>query len=65
MLRSLGLTKNSSTQSSDIYDYFEKKYIKVRRVDSVDNVADSLTKQLSQLKIEVYLKKMGLKLVAN
>ena len=44
-----------------ICDYHEKKYIKVRRVDTVNNVADRLTKQL----MEVHLEKMGLRLVAN
>ena len=31
-----------------ICDYLKKKYVEVRRVDSADNVADPLTKQLSQ-----------------
>ena len=30
-----------------IRDYLEKKYIEMRRVDSTDNVVNSLTKQLS------------------
>ena len=30
-----------------IRDYFEKKYVEVQKVDSVDNVADQLIKQLS------------------
>ena len=48
-----------------IRDYLEKKHVKVRRVDSMDNVADPLTKQLSQPKMKVHLEKMGLKFVAN
>ena len=64
-LGSLSLTRNPSTQSSGIRDYLKKKYIKVRRVDSADNMADPLTKQLSQPKIEVHLEKMGLRLIAN
>ena len=48
-----------------IRDYFEKKHIEVRRVDSANNVADPLTKQLSQPKMKVYLEKMGLRLMVN
>ena len=42
-----------------------KKYVEVQRVDFVDNVADPLTKQLSQSKMKVHLKKMGLRFMAN
>ena len=48
-----------------IRDYLEKKYVKVRRVDSMDNMADLLTKQLSQPKMEVHLEKMGHRFMAN
>jgi len=34
-------------------------------IDSTDNVADPLTKPLSQQKAEVHLEKMGLRCVAN
>ena len=45
--------------------YMRLPHIEVRRVDSVDNVADPLTKQLSQPKMEVHLEKMGLRFMAN
>ena len=48
-----------------IRDYLDKKYVEVQRVDSTENVADPLTKQLSQQKSEVHLEKMGLRYVAN
>ena len=48
-----------------IRNYLEKKNIEVRKVDSSNNVADPLTKQLNQPKIEVHLEKMRLRLVAN
>ena len=48
-----------------IRDYLKKKHIEVRRVGYANKVADSLTKQLSQLKMKVHLKKMGLRFVAN
>ena len=48
-----------------ICDYLKKKYVKVQRVDFTNNVADMLTKQLSQPKIEVHLEKMRLRLVDN
>ena len=48
-----------------IRDYLEKGYVEVKRVNSTDNVADPLTKLLSQQKIEAHLEKMGLRLVAN
>ena len=43
----------------------QKKYIEVRRVDSMDNVVDPLTNQLSQPKMKVHLEKMRLRFVAN
>ena len=46
-------------------DYLEKKYVEVRRVDSVDNVADPLTKQLSQPKMKVHFEKMGFRFEVN
>ena len=48
-----------------IRDYLEKGYVEVKRVNSIDNVADPLTKPLGQQKIEAHLEKMGLRLVAN
>ena len=48
-----------------IYDYLEKRYVEVKRVDTVDNVADPMIKSLSQQKIEAHLEKMGLRFVAN
>ena len=48
-----------------IHDYLEKDYVEVKRVDSVDNAADPLTKSLGQQKIEAHLEKMGLRLIAN
>ena len=48
-----------------IREYLEKKYVEVKRVDSADNVADPLTKQLSQQKTETYLEKMGLRYMAD
>ena len=44
-----------------IHDYLEKQYIEVRRVDSMDNMADPLTKQMSQPKMKAHLEKMGLR----
>ena len=46
-----------------IHDYLEKKYIKVQRVDTIDNMVNLLTKQLQ--KTEVYLKKIWLRFVIN
>ena len=48
-----------------IRDYLEMKYVEVRRVDSTDNMADPLIKQLSQSKIEVHFEKMELRFMAN
>ena len=48
-----------------ICDYLEKDYVEVKRVDTTDNMIDPLTKLLGQQKIEAYLKKMGLRYVAN
>ena len=48
-----------------ICDYLKKNYVKVKRVDSTDNVADPLTKSLGQQKIEAHLEKMGIRFVAN
>ena len=72
--KTIALTKKSwSHQKSKhierryhiIRDFLDKKYVEVQRVDSVDNIADPLTKQLSQPKMKVHLKKMGLIFVAN
>ena len=65
MLRSQDLIRSPSTWSSGIHDYLEKKYVEVQRVDSTDNMADPLIKQLRKPKIEVHLKKMGLIFAAN
>ena len=48
-----------------IRDYLEKGYVKVKRVNSADNVTDPLTKPLGQQKIKAHLEKMELRLVAN
>ena len=48
-----------------IRDFLDKKYVEVQRVDSVDNIADPLTKQLSQPKMKVCLEKMGLRFMTN
>ena len=48
-----------------IHDYLEKGYVEVKRVDSIDNAADPLTKSLGQQKIETHLEKMELRFVAN
>ena len=48
-----------------IRDYLKKGYVEVKRVDSIDNMADSLTKPLGQQKIQVHLEKMRLRYVAN
>ena len=48
-----------------IRDYLEKDYVEVKRVDSIDNVADPLTKPLGQQKIKAHLEKMGLRYVTN
>ena len=48
-----------------ICNYLEKGYVEVKRVDSIDNMADPLTKPLGQQKIEAQLEKMELRLVAN
>ena len=45
-----------------IHNYLKKRYVEVKRVD---NMADPLTKQLSQQKIEAHLKKMGLRFIVN
>ena len=44
-----------------IHDYLKKKYVEVQRVDSIDNMADPLTKQLSQPKVKIHLEKMELR----
>ena len=73
-IEQIALTKESmSNQKSKhieqwyhiIHDYLKKKYIEVQRVDSVDNIVNLLTKQLSQLKMKVHHEKMGLRFVAN
>ena len=64
-LRSYQKFKHIEWRFHIIRDYQEKQYVEVRRADSVDNVIDLLTKQLSQPKIEAYLEKMGLRLMAN
>ena len=48
-----------------IRDYLKKKYVKVRRVDFTNNIADLLIKPLSRSKIEIHLKKMEYRLIAN
>ena len=48
-----------------IRNYLEKGYVEVKRVNSIDNVADPLTKSLDQQKIEAHLEKMELRLIAN
>ena len=48
-----------------IRDYLEKGYVEVKRVNSIDNAADPLTKSLGQQKIEAHLEKMGFRFVAN
>ena len=48
-----------------IRDYLEKGYVEVKRVDSIDNVVDPLTKLLGQQKIEAHLEKMRLRHVSN
>ena len=48
-----------------IRDYIDKKYVEMKRVDSMDNLADPLTKQLSQQKTEAHLEKMGLRYMAD
>ena len=48
-----------------IRDYLEKGYVKIKRVNTVDNATDSLIKSLSQQKIETHLEKMGLRFIAN
>ena len=49
----------------NINDYLKKQYIEMQRVDSVDNMTDPLTKQLSQPKMKAYFEKMGLRLMTN
>ena len=48
-----------------IRDYLEKRYVKVKRVDSTNNTADPLMKPLIQQKTKSHLKKMRLRFVAN
>ncbi|WP_286652554.1 Ty1/Copia family ribonuclease HI, partial [Sphingobacterium hotanense] len=48
-----------------IRDYLEKGFVEIKRVDSTDNVADPLTKPLSQQRTEAHLEKMRLRFVAN
>ena len=64
-LRSHQKSKHIERRYHLIRDYLEKGYVKVKRVNSADNVADQLTKPLGQQKIEAHLEKMGLRLVAN
>ena len=64
-LRSHKKSKHIKWRFCIIHSYLEKKYVEVRRVDSVDNVADSLTKQLSQSKMKVHLERMGFRFVVN
>ena len=63
--RSHQKSKHIERQFHLICDYLEKGYVEVKRVDSIDNVADLLTKPLGQQKIEAHLEKMGLRYVAN
>ena len=48
-----------------IYDYLEKKYVEMRRMDSMNNMIDMLTKQFSQPKMKVHLDKMELRFMVN
>ena len=48
-----------------ICKYLEKKFVEVQRVDSMLNIADPLTKPLSQQKTEAHLEKLGLRYMAN
>ena len=64
-LRSHKRSKHIEQHFHVIRDYLEKKHVEIRRVDSMDNVANSLTKQLSQPKIKVHLVKMRLRFVVN
>ena len=64
-LRSHQKSKHIERQFYIICDYLEIKYVKVQRVDSANNVADPLTKQLSQQKMKVHLEKMGLRFMVN
>ena len=48
-----------------ICEYLEKKFIEVQRVDSALNMADPLTKPLSQQKIEAQLEKIDLRYMTN
>ena len=57
--------KHIEQQFHIIWNYLEKKYIEMQRIDFIDNLIDPLTKQLSQPKIEVHLERIGLRLVAN
>ena len=63
--RSHQKSKHIERQFHLIRDYLEKGYVEVKRVNSIDNVADPLTKPLGQQKIEAHLEKMGLRYVAN
>ena len=56
--RSYQKSKQIERRYHIIRDYLEKKHIEIRKVDSVDNVADPLMKQLSQSKMKVQLEKM-------
>ena len=64
-LRSHQKSKHIEWRYHIICDCLKKKHIEVQRVDSTNIMINSLTKQLSQPKMEVHLEKIGLKLVAN
>ena len=67
LARSRGLIRNLSTSNDGfIRTRLPRKEIyQGARVDSTDNVANPVTKQLSQIKMKVHLEKMGLRFMAN
>ena len=64
-LRSHQKFKHIKRRFHIIYNYLEKKFVEVQRVDSIQNVADPLMKPFSQQKIEAHLEKMDLRYMAN
>ena len=64
-LRSQQKSKHIEWRFHIIYEYLEKKFIDVHRVNSMHNVVDPLTKPLSQQKNKAHFEKMGFRYMVN
>ena len=63
--RSHQKSKHIERQFHIIHEYLKKKFVKVQRVDSTQDMTNPLIKPLSQQKTEAHFEKMGLKYMVN